>query len=76
MSDITLYTSSTEDELFDKAEALLETAYLDYSTEVDRDLQVPKLEIKRGENMEVYRGLKEIDEGLSETDLEDLDRKF
>jgi len=76
MPDITLYTSSTEDELFDKAEALLETAYLDYSTEVDRDLQVPKLEIKRGENMEVYRGLKEIDEGLSETDLEDLDRKF
>ena len=76
MPDITLYTSSTEDELFDKAEALLETAYLDYSTEVDRDLQVPKLEIKRGENLEVYRGLKEIDEGLSETDLENLDRKF
>lgn len=76
MPDITLYTSSTEDELFDKAEALLETAYLDYRTEVDQDLQVPKLEIKRGENLEVYRGLKEIDEGLSETDLEDLDRKF
>ena len=76
MPDVTLYTSDKDDELSSSAEALLETAYLDYRTEVDHDLQVPKLEIKRGENLEVYRGLKEINEGLSETDLEDLDRKF
>ena len=76
MADITLYTSDTEDELLSKAEALLETAYLDYSTEVNHDLQVPKLEIKRSEGREVYRGLKEIDEGLSETDLEYLDIKL
>lgn len=76
MANITLYTSSTEDELFSNAEDLLETAYLEYRTEVDKDLQVPKLEIKRDDGLEVYRGLKEIDEGLSETNLEDLDRKF
>ena len=76
MPDVTLYTSNTSDELFSKAEDLLETAYLDYRTEVDEELQVPKLEIKRGESLEVYRGLKEIDEGLSETDLDDLDTRF
>jgi len=76
MPDVTLYTSNTGDELFSKAEDLLETAYLDYRTEVDEELQVPKLEIKRGESLEVYRGLKEIDEGLSETDLDDLDTRF
>lgn len=76
MADITLYTSDTEDELFCKAEDLLETAYLKYKTEIDEDIQVPKLEIKRDDRLEVYRGLKEIDDGLNETDLESLDRRF
>lgn len=76
MPDITLYTSDTGDELFSKAEDLLETAYLEYKTEIDEDIQVPKLEIKRDDGLEVYRGLKEIDDGLNVTDLESLDRRF
>lgn len=76
MAEVTLYGSDTEDEIFSKAEALLETAYLQYKTEVNEDSQVPKLEIKREDGLEVYKGLKEIDKGLGKTDLEDLDRRF
>lgn len=76
MPNVTLYTPDENDEMLEEAEALLETAYLDYNTKASDDVISPKLEIERDNGLEVYRGPKEIREGLEETDLEDLDRKF
>lgn len=76
MPNITLYTRDENSEKLEEAEALLETVYLDYDIKETDDVISPKLEIEKENGSEIYRGLKEIDEGLKETDLEDLDRKF
>ncbi len=76
MPSVTLYTPDMEDELFKEAEDLLETAYLEYDTELSDEAISPRLEIQREDTLEVYRGPQEIREGLEEMDMEDLDRRF
>lgn len=75
MPSVTLYTPDRDADSFKEAEALLETAYLDYDTEISNET-VPRLEIERGEKQEIYKGLNEIRQGLDNTDLKDLERRF
>jgi len=76
MTELTLYTPAKDDERFRRAERLLETAYLEYSTELDDELLGPELEIQRDETRKVYKGTKKIEEFLEEAELEDLERRF
>jgi hypothetical protein len=65
MIELTLYRPERDESSVDKVENLLETVPFDYE-EVEGEEAIPVLEVDYGnEDIEIYRGLNEIDEGLS-----------
>lgn len=75
MTDATLYTYENSDELAEDVRTLLEASAINYSEEHVEEVGLPELRIETEESFELYRGLAEIKENLSDIEPDELAKK-